>query len=272
MKIIVVGCDKIGTSVVELLTKEDHEVSVIDIDPMRVKRAFDKYEITGVVGNGASYDVQKKAGADKADLLIACTNSDEVNILCCMVARELGVQRTVLLNNNEQYYDQIDHLRKKYNIDFSVSPEKEAAAEVARMLRFPSALQVEIFADGRMELIDVILPEDSEFAGQTIAAKHGKMYPDVQICAVERDGETIIPSGNFVLESGDRLSLASTVPGILKYLKATKMYQSKIKRVAYTRRRKQLVLSGEKHNFGGNERHRNRTRYRTLQISQRGTA
>ena len=156
---------------------------------------------------------------------------DEVNILCCMVAKDLGAQHTVIINNNERYYDQIEHLRERFNMNLSVSPEKEAASEVARMLRFPSALQVELFADGKMELIDVILPENSEFVGCSIASKHGKAYPDVQICAVERDGEIIIPTGNLVLEPGDRLSIASTVTGIVKYLKSTGMYQTRIKRV-----------------------------------------
>ena len=221
----------IGSAVVEQLIGDEHSICVVDIDAGRVKRAFDKYEITGVVGNGASYDVQKKAGVDKADLVIASTNIDEVNILCCMVAKDLGAQHTVIINNNERYYDQIEHLRERFNMNLSVSPEKEAASEVARMLRFPSALQVELFADGKMELIDVILPENSEFVGCSIASKHGKAYPDVQICAVERDGEIIIPTGNLVLEPGDRLSIASTVTGIVKYLKSTGMYQTRIKRV-----------------------------------------
>lgn len=231
MRIVVIGCDKIGSAVVEQLIGDEHSICVVDIDAGRVKRAFDKYEITGVVGNGASYDVQKKAGVDKADLVIASTNIDEVNILCCMVAKDLGAQHTVIINNNERYYDQIEHLRERFNMNLSVSPEKEAASEVARMLRFPSALQVELFADGKMELIDVILPENSEFVGCSIASKHGKAYPDVQICAVERDGEIIIPTGNLVLEPGDRLSIASTVTGIVKYLKSTGMYQTRIKRV-----------------------------------------
>ena len=231
MRITIVGCDKIGTAILELLKPDKHEITVIDVVPSRVQRAFEKYEITGVVGNGASYDVLKKAGVSNCDLLIASTNVDEVNILCCMVGKELGAKHTVVINNNERYYDQIEHLREKYDINLSVSPEKESASEVARMLRFPSALQVELFADGKMELIDVILPEESEFVGQTIASRHGKLYPEVQICAIERDGETIIPSGNFVLEAYDRLSLASTVTGITKYLKNTGMYKSKIKKV-----------------------------------------
>lgn len=232
MRIVIIGCDKIGTAILDAFIQEgDHNICVVDIDGARVKRAFDRYEITGVVGNGASYDVQKKANVDKADLVIASTNIDEVNILCCMVAKDLGAQHTVIINNNEKYHDQIENLRDRFNINLSISPEKEAAAEVARMLRFPSALQVELFADGKMELIDVILSEDSEFVGYSIAARHGKLYPDVQICAVERDGEIIIPSGNLVLEAGDRLSIASTVTGIIKYLKGTGLYQSKIKRV-----------------------------------------
>ncbi len=236
MKIVVIGCDKIGSSVVELLIKDGHEICVVDIESKRVQRACDIYEITGIVGNGASYDVQKKAGVDKCDVMIACTNVDEVNILCCLVAKDLGALHTVIINNNEDYYEQIENLRERFNIDLLVCPEKEAATEVSRVLRFPSALQVERFADGKMELIDVIIPDESEFVGHTIADNHGKNYPDVQICAVERDGEVFIPSGNTVLEAGDRLSLASNGSGIVKYMKRTGLYQSRIKRV--------LILGG----------------------------
>lgn len=232
MRIVIIGCDKIGRALVEqLLQEDDHNICVVDIDATRVKRAFDRYEITGVVGNGADYEVQKKANVDKAELVIASTNSDEVNILCCMVAKDLGAQHTVIINNNEKYFDQIEHLRDRFNINLSVSPEKEAAAEVARMLRFPSALQMEMFADGKMEIVDVILPEGSEFVGTTIAGKHGKMFPDIQICAVRREDEVIIPSGNFTLEEGDRLTIASTADGIVKYLKSTGLYKSRIKNV-----------------------------------------
>lgn len=236
MKIVVIGCDKIGSSVVELLIKDGHEICVVDIESKRVQRACDIYEITGIVGNGASYDVQKKAGVDKCDVMIACTNIDEVNILCCLVAKDLGALHTVIINNNEDYYEQIENLRERFNIDLLVCPEKEAATEVSRVLRFPSALQVERFADGKMELIDVIIPDESEFVGHTIADNHGKNYPDVQICAVERGGEVFIPSGNTVLEAGDRLSLASNGSGIVKYMKRTGLYQSRIKRV--------LILGG----------------------------
>ena len=235
MKIVVIGCDKIGSSVVELLIKDGHEICVVDIESKRVQRACDIYEITGIVGNGASYDVQKKAGVDKCDV-IACTNIDEVNILCCLVAKDLGALHTVIINNNEDYYEQIENLRERFNIDLLVCPEKEAATEVSRVLRFPSALQVERFAEGKMELIDVIIPDESEFVGHTIADNHGKNYPDVQICAVERGGEVFIPSGNTVLEAGDRLSLASNGSGIVKYMKRTGLYQSRIKRV--------LILGG----------------------------
>ena len=242
MRIVIIGCDKIGTAIVEqLLEEDDHNICIVDVDASRVKRAFDKYEITGVVGNGASYEVQKKANVDKADLVIASTNIDEVNILCCMVAKDLGAQHTVIVNNNERYHDQIENLRDRFNINMSVSPEKEAAAEVARMLRFPSALQVELFAGGKMELIDVILPEDSPYVGHSIATGHGKDYPDVQICAVMRDDEVIIPSGHTLLEAGDRLSIASTVGGIVKYLKGTGMYQSRIKDV--------MILGGGNSSF-----------------------
>lgn len=236
MKIVVIGCDKIGSSVVELLIKDGHEICVVDIESKRVQRACDIYEITGIVGNGASYDVQKKAGVDKCDVMIACTNVDEVNILCCLVAKDLGALHTVIINNNEDYYEQIENLRERFNIDLLVCPEKEAATEVSRVLRFPSALQVERFAEGKMELIDVIIPDESEFVGHTIADNHGKNYPDVQICAVERGGEVFIPSGNTVLEAGDRLSLASNGSGIVKYMKRTGLYQSRIKRV--------LILGG----------------------------
>lgn len=231
MKITIVGCDKIGSAILDQAIKDEHSVCVVDIDPRRVKRAYDKYEIRGAVGNGASCEVLRKAGADKCDLVIAATNVDEVNILSCAVARNLGAKHTIAINNDNKYIDQISNFRDHFGISMSISPEKVSAGEAARMLRFPSALQVELFAEGRMELVEVVIQDDSDFAGCTIAEKHGRLFPDVQICAIERDGEVIIPSGDSRLLAGDRLNLVSTASGIARYLKSAKRYQPRIKNV-----------------------------------------
>lgn len=232
MKIIIVGCDKTGSTIVELLTKDgDHDISVIDIIKSKITRAVERFDVSGFVGNGASYDTLRKAGAQNADLLIACTDNDEVNILCCILAKQLGIEKTAILNNQEEYYEQILYLKERGDIDFFINPDRESATVVEDMLKFPSALEIQYFANNRLELIDVILPEDSKLVGATIADKFGKLYPNVKICAIDRGNTVLIPNGNVVLEAGDRITIGSNDSGIMHFLKDTNMYVNKVKSV-----------------------------------------
>ncbi|MCR4660701.1 MAG: Trk system potassium transporter TrkA [Clostridia bacterium] len=233
MKIVIIGCDRVGTAVLELLSKDDskHEITVIDINQAKVDNATRRFDINGFTGDGVLFEVQKNAGVANSDVVICCADSDEVNILCSMVAKELKAKHTVILNSKDTYSREIGSFLDRYNIDMAVCPNKLEAEEVARMIKYPAALQVQTYAEGRLELIDITIDEGSKFVGYTIAEKHGKMYPEIQICAVEREGETIIPTGDFLIKAGDKLSIASTQAGIIKYLKNEKEEHYSIKKL-----------------------------------------
>ena len=151
MQIIVVGAGKVGTSLTAQLIRE-HRVTVIDQEPRLIENIINVYDVMGVCGNGASYAVQKEAEVGKADLLIATTSSDEINILACLVAKKLGVAHTIARIRNPEYEAQLRFMRGELGLTMSINPEKAAAHEIARVLRFPAAMKLESFSKGRLEL------------------------------------------------------------------------------------------------------------------------
>ena len=204
MRIIVVGAGKVGTSLTAQLIRE-HRVTVIDQEPKLIENIINVYDVMGVCGNGASYEVQKEAEVGKADLLIATTSSDEINILACLVAKKLGVAHTIARIRNPEYETQLRFMRGELGLTMSINPEKAAAHEIARVLRFPAAMKLESFSKGRLELVEYRLPEGSALDGVRLLDIYRNARARVLICAVSRKGETTIPSGDFQLKSGDKI-------------------------------------------------------------------
>ena len=202
MQIIVVGAGKVGTSLTAQLIRE-HRVTVIDQEPRLIENIITVYDVMGVCGNGASYEVQKEAEVGKADLLIATTSSDEINILACLVAKKLGVAHTIARIRNPEYETQLRFMRGELGLTMSINPEKAAAHEIARVLRFPAAMKLESFSKGRLELVEYRLPENSALNGVQLLDIYKNARARVLICAVSRKGETTIPSCDFQLKSGD---------------------------------------------------------------------
>ena len=203
MRIIVVGAGKVGTSLTAQLIRE-HRVTVIDQEPRLIENIINVYDVMGVCGNGASYEVQKEAEVGKADL-IATTSSDEINILACLVAKKLGVAHTIARIRNPEYETQLRFMRGELGLTMSINPEKAAAHEIARVLRFPAAMKLESFSKGRLELVEYRLPENSALNGVQLLDIYKNARARVLICAVSRKGETTIPSGDFQLKSGDKI-------------------------------------------------------------------
>ena len=204
MQIIVVGAGKVGTSLTAQLIRE-HRVTVIDQEPRLIENIINVYDVMGVCGNGASYAVQKEAEVGKADLLIATTSSDEINILACLVAKKLGVAHTIARIRNPEYEAQLRFMRGELGLTMSINPEKAAAHEIARVLRFPAAMKLESFSKGRLELVEYRLPEGSALDGVQLLDLYKNARSRVLICAVSRKGETTIPSGDFRLKTGDKI-------------------------------------------------------------------
>ena len=219
LSIIIVGCGKVGTALTEQLIREGHDITVIDEDSRKIQEITDQYDVMGLCGNGASYSMQMEAGINDADLLIAVTGSDELNLLCCTVAKRVGDCAAIARVRNPDYSTEVGYLREKLGLAMIINPDLEAAKEAARVLSLPTALEVDSFAHGQAELISFTVPQGNMLDGMEIA-ELGKSIPtDILICVVERSGEVYIPSGNFTLQAGDNISFAATRSTARKFLR-----------------------------------------------------
>lgn len=216
MRIIIVGLGKIGYSVAHQLQNEGHEITVIDRSEAVVEQVGNQLDVIGCVGNGAVYSVLENAGTKGCDLVLAATASDEVNLLCCFAAHKLGAKHTVARVRDPEYAEQLYAFREALGLSMTLNPEKQTAEEIARILQFPSASRVELFARGRAELVSCRLPEKSCLHGLKLYELPQKFGVKVLICAVCRDGQTFIPGGSFVLNDGDELYMTGAPKEIRK--------------------------------------------------------
>lgn len=210
LRIIIVGCGKVGATLVEQLSREGHDLTIIDKSPQRIQSITGLFDVMGIVGNGASYSVQMEAGIEDADLIIAVTNSDELNLLCCTVAKRVGGCAAIARVRTPDYSTEVGYLREKLGLAMIINPELEAAKEAARILYLPTALEVNSFAHGQAELIKFKVPEGNMLDGMTIAFLGKTIAHNILICAVERGKEIFIPSGDFQMQKGDIISFVSS--------------------------------------------------------------
>ena len=184
MKIIIVGCGKVGYSLVEQLSKENHDLVVIDIKEESVHSITDGLDAMGIIGNGASYQTLLEAGIKQADLLIAVTNSDEQNLLCCVIAKKAGNCKTIARVRNPIYHNEIEYLRNEFGIASIINPDAAAAQEITQIVRFPFALKVDTFAKGHIHLVHFRVDEDSVLAGLTLQEIRHKFKHPMLVCTV----------------------------------------------------------------------------------------
>ena len=206
LNIIIVGLGKVGGTLVEQLSKEGNDITIIDKNPAAIQAMSGLYDVMGVVGNGASYSVQMEAGIENCDLFIAVTESDELNLLCCTVAKRVSNCSAIARVRTPDYSKEVGYLREKLGLTMIINPDLESAKEVARILYLPATLEVNSFAHGQAEMIKFKIPEGNILANLPISQLGKAISHKVLICAVERDGEVYIPSGNFVMEEGDIIS------------------------------------------------------------------
>jgi trk system potassium uptake protein TrkA len=219
MKIIIVGDGKVGGTLAEQLSQEGHDITIIDNNEDRRHPSSDILDIMSVTGNGATFSTQMEAGVDKADLLIAATSSDELNMMCCLVAKKAGAKHTIARVRNPEYAEELHLFREDLGLSMTVNPELACATEMARLLSVPSAIKVDTFARGRAELLKIQIDQSSPLAGQTLQSLGVRKY-NVLIAAVERgDHQIYIPGGDFRLEAGDRLSVAAKPADAGNFLK-----------------------------------------------------
>lgn len=209
LKIIIVGCGKVGANLVDQLSKEGHDITVIDKKAEKIQDITNTYDVMGLVGNGASYSTQMEAGIEETDLIIAVTDSDELNLLCCTVAKRVGKCAAIARVRTPDYSEETGYLREQLGLALIINPELEAAREVARILYLPTALEVNSFAHGQAELVKFKVPEGNLLNGLSLAYLGKNITNDILICAVERNREVYMPNGDFVLQSGDVVSFVS---------------------------------------------------------------
>ena len=211
MNIIIVGCGSVGRTLAQKLGEDGNAVTIVDTSADKVARITNRCDVMGVVGNGATYTVQREAGIDTADLFIAVTNSDELNLLCCMVAKKEGNCQTIARVKSPEYSKETAYLKEELGLAMVINPEYAAAEEIARVLRFPSATRIEPFAKGRVELVTFKVDKDSQLVGLSVKELMIKYRLDVLVTAVERGDETYIPNGDFVFEERDLVSISASV-------------------------------------------------------------
>ncbi|MBQ8657792.1 MAG: Trk system potassium transporter TrkA [Clostridia bacterium] len=210
MKIIIVGCGRVGQTLAEKLNADGNDVTVIDTSSEKIRSVTDRCDVMGVVGNGATHAAQQEAGIDGADLFIAVTNSDELNLLCCLIAKKEGNCQTIARIKNPEYSKETQYLQNELGLVMVINPEYAAAEEIARVLRFPAAIKIEPFGKGRVELIKFRLSPEGLLAGLSVKEMMAKFHPDILVCTVERGDEAYIPNGDFVFKGKDVVSIVAT--------------------------------------------------------------
>lgn len=219
MKIVIVGSGNIGYFLTEQLVEEEHDVVIIDRNPEILTRCIEAFDAMGVCGNAVSPDVQLEASVDTADLLIAVTSSDEVNLLCCFLAKKLGCKHTIARVRNQEYKQQMRFMRQDLGLSMSINPEESTAREVFGLLQFPSFLNRDSLANGKVELVAIHIREDSPLNGVPLQNISKIAKVKLLVCVVERNGEIIIPGGSFVLQAGDIISVTAAKTDLVALIK-----------------------------------------------------
>ncbi len=231
MKIIIVGCGKVGSLLTSHISKEGHDVIVVDTDQQIIENVVNEYDVMGVAGNGASNKVLEEAGVKDTDLLIAVTATDELNILCCMIARHLGAKHTIARVRNPEYGEQITAMQSEFGISMVVNPEYDAAHEILRIIQFPAALKVDTFAKGSVDMVEIMLDREHPLCGRRLSELSSIYKVSVLVCAVRRGDKVTIPSGDFVLAENDVIYITASHPELVSFFKALGIAEKRIRSV-----------------------------------------
>ena len=231
MNIIIVGCGKVGSTLAEQLAQEKHNITLIDKNSKKLQDISNACDALGIHGNGASFNTLQEAGVEEADLLIAVTDSDEQNLLCCVVARQSGNCHTIARVRNPIYHKERDFLRRELGLSILINPEYTAAAEIAKLLQIPNAKEVDTFGKGRADLIKMVLRDESPLNGMLVQDIDRKLKCQILVCSVERDGDVVIPSGTYQMKAGDKISFIGDNESIYRFMKRIGERSGKFRKV-----------------------------------------
>ena len=232
MKIIIVGSGKVGFTLTQYLVEEGHDITVVDTKETELRRVEDMMDVMTVKGNGVSGSVLREAGVENADVLVAVTDMDEVNMICCLMAKKLGTKYTIARIREPEYIENLEDLKRNLRINMTINPEYSTAIEISRLLRFPSAANIETFCRGRVELMGFRLQENDFMVGKplkNLSAQVKKL--SILLCAVDRDGTVMIPNGNFIPQSGDKVYMIGRPTGLNQFFRLLGRYTPKVNRV-----------------------------------------
>ena len=228
MRIIVVGCGNVGLTLTEQLSKEGHNITVIEEQSSVVQTAVNSLDVLGIVGNGASYSIMKDAGIDKADLMIAVTDSDELNLLCCLIAKKAGNCHTIARVRNPIYKKEINFIKEELGLSMVINPEEAAATEAGRLLKLPSATKIETFARGRAELVRLVIDENSRLKDLALKDIPSDLKKHVVIAVVTRGNDVFIPDGSFILRAGDEITIIGSSKNTVNFFKKLGLPSAKV--------------------------------------------
>ena len=231
MNIIIVGDGKVGATLVEHLSIEGHNVVVIDRDQKNVEQIVNSFDVMGICGNGANCEIQLEAGVDSADLFIAATSSDELNILSCLMAKKAGAAHTIARVRNPDYLNQLPFFKDALGLSMIVNPEYDAANEIAKVLRFPNAINIETFYRGRVDLVEIKIDEGNPLCNMQMTDIFNKFGIKILVCAVQRKNEVIIPRGDFIFKAGDRIHITAPRGVLVDFMKKLKIYKHRTKNI-----------------------------------------
>lgn len=228
MQIIVVGCGNVGLTLIQQLSKEGHDITVIEEKSSVVQSVVNNLDVLGIVGNGASYSIMKDAGIETADLMIAVTDSDELNLLCCLIAKKAGNCHTIARVRNPVYKKEINFIKEELGLSMVINPEEAAASEAGRLLKLPSATKIETFARGRAELVRLVIDENSRLCDLALKDIPADLKKQVIIAVVSRGNEVYTPDGNFILRAGDEITIFGSSKNTVSFFKKLGLPSAKV--------------------------------------------
>lgn len=231
MQIVIVGDGKIGSALAEQLSREGHEITIVDRSGAPLQQTVEDLDILSVEGNGATYATQMEAGVDEADLVIAVTAQDELNMLACIVARKLGCKNTIARVRNLEYTEQLYVLKSELGLSMTINPELLAAKEIYRLLQIPAFIKRDTFAEGKAEIVELFIADGSPLDGLQLADLRRKIRVHVLICAVLREEKVFIPDGSFVLRKGDKIYVTAPASSLVELTHELKLRSKKSKNV-----------------------------------------
>ena len=231
MNIIIVGDGKVGAALAAQLSGEGHDVTIIDSKQDTLLESASRLDVMVVGGNGASMATLREAGAEKADLLIAATSRDELNLLCCLTAKKLGVGRTIARIRNPEYAEQLVEMQEELGLSLTVNPEQAAAQEAYHLLQFPSFLKRDSFAKGRVEIVAIPVDKDSKLVGIPLFKLYEIAGVNALVCAVEREDGVHVPSGSFTLQEGDTMYVTAGIRDLARLVKNLELVKRRVKSV-----------------------------------------